>query len=130
MAASAVARRRSLIVCRDLDSEFIGELKRRNWTVRVVTSGQNAVLAARRELFELIVLTSGDCEMDLIETLFNLNDVQEKAFVVILASPAELADLTSELAAFAAAVVLESDFGRYLDAMYEAGAKRRATQMI
>jgi len=87
-----VARRfaKALLVGAERSGEVTQWLARAGCAVTSVADGTAAVQAARRETFDLAIIVSTGETMDLLETLFNLRDINDPMEIVIVTDHANM----------------------------------------
>jgi DNA-binding response OmpR family regulator len=73
-------------VSEQLETQLVGD----GWEMLWVYDAKSAIARVRRERFDLVVLISTGKEMDVVETFFNLADIQKTLPVFLFAKPKEL----------------------------------------
>lgn len=76
--------RKVMIVGSEMSADLATRLVGDGWAVVWVFDGKAAISKARRELFDTVVLISTGKEMDVTETMFNLEDIRKSMTIVVV----------------------------------------------
>jgi len=77
--------KKMMVVCSDFHDGLESRLVWEDWNVIWVYDAKTAIAKARRERFNLTVLISTGKEMDVTETLLNLQDIRHSMPIVVVA---------------------------------------------
>lgn len=88
--------RKAIIVNSDVGADLEARLASAGWRVLRVCDGSSAIAKVRQECFDLALLVATGGEMDITETLFNLNDIRPEMPIVVVGQSEETYGVLSQ----------------------------------